>query len=129
MNTWSPTDSISFPPCATTPASPFRQPCWAGVCGRLLRANASSQWRPYVVSENHTGRMIRSERYKYCVYTEGAIRESLVDMQNDPGEMKNLASLPEYKNALIEHRRYLDRWIEESGDTEAKTFAVEAARE
>jgi len=72
--------------------------------------------------------MIRSQRYKYCVYTEGEIPESLVDMRNDPGEMKNLASLPEYKNALLEHRGYLDRWIGESGDTQARTFAVEAAR-
>ena len=35
-------------------------------------------WRQYVVSENHTGRMIRSERFKYCVYNEGTARESLV---------------------------------------------------
>ena len=51
-----------------------------------------------------------------------------VDMRNDPGEMKNVATLPEYKDALLEHRRYLDRWIEESGDTQARAFAVEAAR-
>jgi arylsulfatase A-like enzyme len=103
------------------------------LLGRSLRPIAEGkrvgQWRPYVVSENYAGRMIRSERYKYCVYTGGAIRESLVDMRNDPEEMKNLASLPEYKNALIEHRGYLDRWIEESGDTEAKTLAVDTARE
>lgn len=58
------------------------------------------------------------------MYTEGEIRESLVDVKEDPGEMKNLATLPEYEEALIAHRRYLNRWIEESGDTEAKAFAV-----
>ena len=68
--------------------------------------------------------MIRSDRFKYCVYPEGEIRESLVDMQTDPGEMKNLASLPEYQEVLNRHRRYLAQWIEESGDTEAKAFAV-----
>jgi arylsulfatase A-like enzyme len=103
------------------------------LLGRSLRPIAEDkrvgQWRPYVVSENHAGRMIRSQRYKYCVYTEGSIRESLVDMRNDPGEMKNVATLPEYKDALLEHRRYLDRWIEESGDTQARAFVVEAARE
>ena len=103
------------------------------LLGRSLRPIAEGkrvgQWRPYVVSENYAGRMIRSERYKYCVYTGGAIRESLVDMRNDPEEMKNLASLPEYKNALIEHRGYLEQWIEESGDTEAKTLAVDTTRE
>ncbi len=103
------------------------------LLGRSLRpiaeGNRVDSWREYVVSENHTGRMIRSQRYKYCVYTEGEIPESLVDMQDDPGEMKNLALSPEYKDALFEHRRYLDRWIEESGDMQARTFAVEVARE
>ena len=101
------------------------------LLGRSLRPIAEGkridQWRPYVVSENHTGRMIRSQRYKYCVYTEGAIRESLVDMRNDPGEMKNVATLAEYKDALLKHRGYLQQWIEESGDAQARTFAVEAA--
>jgi arylsulfatase A-like enzyme len=68
--------------------------------------------------------MIRSKRFKYCVYNDGEVRESLVDMKNDPGEMKNLASKPEYENMLIEHQRYLEHWIEESGDREAKSFAV-----
>ena len=103
------------------------------LLGRSLRPIAESkrvgQWRPYVVSENHTGRMIRSQRYKYCVYTEGVIRESLIDMRNDPGEMKNIATLAEYKDALLEHRGYLVQWIGESGDKEAKAFAVDAARE
>ena len=103
------------------------------LLGRSLRPIAEGkrvdEWRPYVVSENHTGRMIRSRRYKYCVYTEGAIRESLVDMWNDPGEMTNLALFPEYNNALFEHWSYLDQWIEKSGDTQARTFAVGAARE
>ena len=103
------------------------------LLGKSLRPIAEGKhvenWRPYVVSENHTGRMIRSQRYKYCVYTEGPIRESLVDMQDDPGEMKNIATLPEYKDVLFEHRRYLEQWIEKSGDKEAKAFAVKAARE
>ncbi len=55
--------------------------------------------------------------------------EFTAEIKNIREEMKNLASLPEYKNALIEHRGYLDRWIEESGDTEAKTLAVDTARE
>lgn len=96
--------------------------------GRSLRSFSEgkpvSDWRSFVVSENHTGRMVRSARFKYCVYTEGDIRESLVDMQEDPGEMKNLAALPEYEDPLIEHRRYLNRWMGESGDSAAKAFAV-----
>ncbi len=103
------------------------------LLGRSLRPIAEGervgQWRPYVVAENLAGRMIRSERYKYCVYTDGAIRESLVDMRDDPGELKNLVLLREYESVLREHRGYLTRWIEESGDTEARAFAVDAARQ
>lgn len=38
------------------------------------------------------GRMLRGERYKYCAYSEGQHRESLVDLEKDPGEMTNLAA-------------------------------------
>jgi len=31
---------------------------------------------------------------------------------------------PEHKNVLIEHQGYLEHWIEEYGDLQAKAFAV-----
>ncbi len=37
------------------------------------------------------GRMLRTARYKYCVYDQGEHRESLVDLEADPGAMNNLA--------------------------------------
>ena len=101
------------------------------LLGRSLRPIAEGKpagdWRPYVASENRWGRMIRSERFKYCVYDSGTNRESLVDMKNDPGEMKNLASDPEYKEALAQHRRHLNDWIRQSGDAEARALAAPAA--
>jgi arylsulfatase A-like enzyme len=97
------------------------------LLGRSLRPIAEGRqvdgWRPYVVSENAWGRMVRSDRYKYCVYDSGVVRESLVDLKTDPGEMSNLASLPEFRESLELHRRYLDQWIEESGDAEARLLA------
>ena len=80
--------------------------------------------RPYVVSENNLGRMVRTARFKYCVYQSGPLRESLVDLDKDPGEMLNLVSMPEHKDTLRKHRRYLREWIQESGDTEARAFVV-----
>jgi arylsulfatase A-like enzyme len=68
--------------------------------------------------------MLRSDRYKYCVYTSGKIRESLVDLQADPGEMKNLAGLPEFQKELNRHRGYLKKWIAESKDGAAEPFAI-----
>ena len=98
------------------------------LLGRSLRPLAENQEdnarRPYVVAENNTGRMLRSDRYKYCVYTSGVIRESLVDLKTDPGEMKNLAGLPQFHKTLNQHRDYLKQWIVESKDTPAKSFVI-----
>ena len=99
-----------------------------GLLGKSLRPLAESRdidhWRDYIVTENHTGRMLRSVDFKYCVYREGDLRESLVNMRDDPGEMKNLAAAPEHANTLNKHRRYLKDWITSSGDQDARSFAV-----
>lgn len=81
----------------------------------------SSLNRDFVVSENHMiqcepidglslkpqGRMVRSNHFKYCVYSEGKNRESLIDMQFDPLEMVNQAQNPVYSEILEQHREYL----------------------
>lgn len=94
---------------------------------------APKKGRPYVVVQNHLvqcvpvdgvslkpqGRMVRSDRYKYCLYSEGKRRESLVDMQGDPGEMTNLAARPEAPEALLTHRGYLQQFARKHNDTVA----------
>ena len=86
--------------------------------------------RDYVVSENHMvqgdpvdgdafqpkGRMLRSNDYKYCIYSLGEERESLVDMRFDPGEMVNQAKNPVYKKILEQHRSYLKEHAVETDD-------------
>jgi len=63
------------------------------------------------------GRMVRSSRYKYCAYDEGTgSRESLVDMQTDPGEMTNLAGNPSFATVLSQHRTYLSQFKTAYGD-------------
>jgi hypothetical protein len=69
--------------------------------------------------------MIRSERFKYCVYDDDSDRESLVDMTSDPDESTNLVADRKYHQTLVEHRRHLLQWIKNSHDTEAKPFAVD----
>lgn len=100
-----------------------------GHClGKSLRPIADGKsiadWRDYIVTENHTGRMLRSERFKYCVFHEGEPRESLVDLQSDPSEMKNLVADTSYRDVLNQHRMWLQQWIRASSDAEAKSFAV-----
>jgi arylsulfatase A-like enzyme len=90
----------------------------------------SPDWRDHVVVQNHLaqtgeidgmkptmeGRLVRTDRYKYCIYSRGQQRESLVDLQADPGEMNDLASNPEYRKVLLEHRALLARFGAEHRD-------------
>ena len=89
-----------------------------------------SSWRKYTVVSNYMaqgapvdgvtpsvkGRMVRSEDYKYCVYSQGKQRESLVDMKKDPGEKVNLATNPSYETVLKHHRNMLHQHAERYGD-------------
>jgi len=87
-------------------------------------------WRDHVVVENNLaqagelngltpqmdGRMVRTDQYKYCVYSRGHQRESLVDLRNDPGEMINLATDSNYREVLLRHRALLAQFAKEHHD-------------
>ena len=88
------------------------------------------EWRDHVVVQNDMsqtgevdglrptmeGRMVRTERYKYCVYSRGTRRESLVDLQTDPGETNDLAADPKFRDILLAHRELLARFAREHND-------------
>jgi len=93
-----------------------------GSLRALARGNSVKEWREYVVSESQNGRMLRTSRFKYCVYDSGRDREQLIDLKNDPGEMKNLAAVPEYADVLKAHRRLLQRWVERTRDKIAAEY-------
>lgn len=102
--------------------------------GRSLLALALGKpvtaWRDYVVVEDDMGqagevdgfkpamegRMVRTERYKYCVYSRGNRRESLVDLQADPGETNDLAADPNFREVLLAHRDLLARFASQHND-------------
>jgi choline-sulfatase len=69
------------------------------------------------VKPDPDGRMVRGERYKYWIYSQGTQRESLFDTKNDPGEMVNLATDPQYKSVLMENRKLLDGWCKKYNDS------------
>jgi choline-sulfatase len=96
----------------------------------LALGKPMGEWRDHVVVQNHLaqagevdgftpemhGRMVRTARYKYCVYSRGQRRESLVDLQDDPGEMKNIAADPSCREVLLQHRALLAKYGEEHHD-------------
>ena len=96
------------------------------LLGESLRPLAEGKrvenWRPYVASENDWFRMIRSQRYKYCAFAISDNKELLVDMENDPGEMRNLVDDPKFQKVLTEHRRLLADWSKFSGDKDASKY-------
>ena len=97
------------------------------------------EWRTYIVVEDNMdqaasigpyrpaaeGRMVRTERYKYCVYSHGDRRESLVDLQADPGETKNVAGDPQYNKILVDHRALLAQFGKELNDPLAGTLLAD----
>lgn len=88
----------------------------------LAEGKSVDNWRTYVASENSYTRMIRSQKYKYCAYDDPKSKESLVDMENDPGEMRNVVDDPKFKKVLTEHRRLLADWSKLSGDKDASKY-------
>lgn len=92
----------------------------------LATGKAESLDREYVVAETVfarntnllglRGRMMRTDRFKYCVYDVGENREQLFDMTADPGEVNNLAVQPDYADILEQHRKLLRAWSQETND-------------
>lgn len=76
----------------------------------ILEGNVLSWWRTVVTEvSSNTGRMVRTQRYKYITYKDDPV-EQLFDMIDDPGETKNLATGSKYASTLAEHRRMLKDW-------------------
>jgi iduronate 2-sulfatase len=72
---------------------------------RWLNDPAAPRGRPAVTTWHYNNHSVRSERYHYIRYRDGA--EELYDHASDPGEHGNLADRPESAEVLAEHRRWL----------------------
>jgi arylsulfatase A-like enzyme len=105
----------------------------------LMLGKPVAAWRDHVVVENNMtqagelnglapqmeGRMVRTERYKYCAFSRGNQRESLVDMQADLGETTDFATDPKYREVLLQHRELLTRFGKEHNDPLAAELLAE----
>ena len=101
----------------------------AGLPGLSLRplveGRAPGAWREALFIETFLdggrgydvhGRAVRTQRHKYTVYDRGNYREQLYDMQQDPGEMLNLAVESRHRVVLDEHRALLAGYVSTTGD-------------
>jgi choline-sulfatase len=91
---------------------------------KLISGKTTPTGRNFVVVSDHMvqgeaingqkpepeGRMLRNNRFKYWIYNEGNQKETLYDLQNDPGEMDNLAGDPKYTEELKKCRSQLFEW-------------------
>ena len=58
------------------------------------------------------------------IYDIGDRREMLVDLENDPGEMTNLAEDPTCRDTLLDCRKRLRQWYRAHGETLAPGYVV-----
>lgn len=93
----------------------------------ILEKRPGAQGHDFVVSQNDLapdygvsggvyGRMLREERFKYARYSTGEDREQLFDLEEDPGELHNLAYEREFAEKKQRCRDQLDTWMRENGD-------------
>lgn len=115
----------------------------AALPGRSLRPFALGErvagWPDEVVVENNltqagvvdglvpmtAGRMVRTDRYKYCIYAHGEHRESLVDLIRDPGETNDLARDPAFHAVLLAQRERLRKFGVATGDPLVATLLAD----
>jgi len=85
------------------------------------RSKCLSRWLlPLVNVGSIEARMVRTARYKYIVFAAGTNREQFFDMENDPGELKNLIAVPALAGETARHRHLLEQWRKETHDEAGK---------
>ncbi|MBD3266698.1 sulfatase-like hydrolase/transferase [bacterium] len=112
-----------LPTLADLAGAPLPKPV-TGKSLRPLLENPNHPGREYVVTElasdkyNHAlhGRMLRTPRYKYLVFSQGENPEMLFDLVTDPGETKNLIAEPSQQDTANRHRQLLRGWMDATDD-------------
>jgi len=95
-----------------------------GISLRPLVENPQQAGRPFLVSElcpdtedlEMQARMLRTQRYKYLAFSEGQNPEMLFDLEEDPGETRNLALNANGQQELDRHRTLLQEWCIQTDD-------------
>ena len=69
------------------------------------------------------GRMVVTKKFKYFLFDQGANKEQLFDLENDPGELHPVTYDPAYHDDLLACRAKLKEWVATQNDD----FDVDAA--
>ena len=95
-----------------TGASPHEDPLRAGrsLAPRLLGEEAEEPSAPIVIHDEYGAlRMLRTERWKLVLRREGPTE--LYDLEQDPGEERNLAGRPEHAERQADLAARLEDWF------------------
>lgn len=99
---------------------------------RPLAEHPDASWdRDFLVLQNHMnqtgevdgirpsieGRAVVTQRFKYAVYSQGLRRESLFDLETDPGETCNLAYDRDFRDVLHRQRNRLSEFARRYSDS------------
>lgn len=107
-------------------------PAPSALRGRSLRPLVEGQaipWREFVASECTAmgdARMIRTASYKYVAYATGDHREQFFDLEQDPGELRNLVADESLAGEVGRHREWLAQWIKDTQDPFGQEVPVKA---
>jgi arylsulfatase A-like enzyme len=71
------------------------------------------QFMQDIKSYYKAGKMNAAQRF---MMAENRVPEELYDLENDPHEIRNLATDPAYADVLEEYRSVLQEWIKQTGD-------------
>ncbi|MCH2176692.1 MAG: sulfatase-like hydrolase/transferase [Lentisphaeria bacterium] len=77
---------------------------------------AETEFCGWEVTSDIKARMVRSQQFKYIIFNQGEPRESLIDMDADPGEMNNLINSVDHAVIIQQHRDYLKDYLQKSAD-------------
>ena len=85
----------------------------------LTEGQSVAQWRSSLVFENRFGRAYRALDWKYVVFhgKDDQIKEAVVDLAADPGELHNTAKDGDGRRRLESGRDRLQSWYREQGES------------
>jgi arylsulfatase A-like enzyme len=100
-----------------------------GVSLRPVIESPDKPGRDHLVCQLHInpeeeGRMLRTQRYKYVLFSMGARPEMLFDLESDPAEVHNLVYEQDYREVLVKHRQLLRQWMADANDDYLNRFGV-----